>query len=680
MTKKKVFHSKQMMTALTATAAIPAIAIGATVANADEIEGVVEDTPVVNETGGVEQTPEIGVTSEMEQTPDVEEVIEGKENDETDHGDTDNGLVESDGDDSELPSLPEKPENFEELVKEALDTLNEALVNPTQENIQAARDAHNKLKEIGITLPEFDERLDDLEENPDQLEPSVPSVPSQPDEPNEPNEDMQSLIDNVVNKMNATHQNPTAENIRSAREAIEELRAAGFPEGNLQDLIDQLDQYERNLEPEQPSEPEQPTMPGDGEGDGDDADEKENPTTPEQPNEPEQPTNPPSNGDGDDDDGKGEEGDNDNTDGETPSEGEEPTEPEEPEKPTEPEEPTEPDQPTTPPSNGNEDGNGNEDDDNVNDGEDTWIPTPDKPSTEEKPSDPEKEPSTDNEPTDETELDKDDTTDESNIFLTEDKIEITSSSAVSVKPTKNGTIVVTFDEVTNDNMATIALPLDVLGDGKVIKLKTEKGIEAVPYTILDGRIILTLHKSGELIFVDPIVNIKDIEGNQYKDYIQKLAERGIVDGEQDSFKPNAKLNRLEFATMVGKSLGINESTNNQFSDVADGYVNALTELGVLQGKGDGSFDADGSLTRQQAFTMMGRLLESKGFEVDNSQTNLSKFKDANGVSDYAKPYVDLLISLDIIGGDNGNIKGNEAITKGQMAKILSRTLERLELL
>lgn len=674
MTKKKVFHSKQMMTALTATAAIPAIAIGATVANADEIEGVVEDTPVVNETGGVEQTPEIGVTSEMEQTPDVEEVIEGKENDETDHGDTDNGLVESDGDDSELPSLPEKPENFEELVKEALDTLNEALVNPTQENIQAARDAHNKLKEIGITLPEFDERLDDLEENPDQLEPSVPSVPSQPDEPNEPNEDMQSLIDNVVNKMNATHQNPTAENIRSAREAIEELRAAGYPEYNLQSLIDKLDQYEKDLESEQPSEPEQPTEPGngnDGDGDSNGTDEEEEPTTPEQPNEPEQPTNPPSNGDGDNEDGNGEEGDGGNTDGETPSEGEEPTDPE---KPTEPEEPTEPEQPTTPPSNGNED------DDNVNDDENTWTPTPDKPSTDENPSEPEEEPSTDNGQTDETDSDKDDEADEGNIFLTEDKIEITSSSAVSVTPTKDGTIVVTFDEVTNDNMATIALPLDVLGEGKVIKLKTEKGIEAVPYTILDGKIILTLHKSGELIFVDPVVNIKDMDGNQYKGYVQKLAERGIIDGEQDSFKPNAKLNRMEFATMVGKSLGINESTNNQFSDVEDGYVNALAELGVLKGKGDGSFDADGSLTRQQAFTMMGRLLESKGFEIDNSQTNLSKFKDANGVSDYAKPYVDLLISLDIIGGDNGNIKGNEAITKGQMAKILSRTLERLELL
>lgn len=438
-------------------------------------------------------------------------------------------------------------------------------------------------------------------------------------------------------------------------------------------MIDKLDQYEKDLVSEQPSEPEQLTEPGngnDGDGDSNGTDEGENPTTPEQPNEPELPTNPPSNGDGDNDDGKGEEGDDGNTDGETPSEGEEPTDLEE---------PTEPEQPTTPPSNGNENGNGNKNNGNVNDGGDR-IPTPDKPSTDVKPSEPEKEPSTDNGPTDETDLDKDDTTDESNIFLTEDKIEITSSFAVSVKPTKDGTIVVTFDEVTNDNMATIALPLDVLGEGKVIKLKTEKGIEAVPYTILDGKIILTLHKSGELIFVDPIVNIKDIDGNQYKDYIQKLAERGIVDGEQDSFKPNTKLNRLEFATMVGKSLGINESTTNQFSDVADGYVNALAELGVLQGKGDGSFDADDSLTRQQAFTMMGRLLESKGFEVDANQTNLSKFKDANAVSDYAKPYVDLLISLDIIGGDNGNIKGNEAITKGQMAKILSRTLERLSLL
>lgn len=676
MTKKKRTLSNQMVTALTATAAIPALVVGGTAANADEIEDVVEDTPSIDET---EQTPVMGDTSD--ETPDettddstMDNPIQNEEdevnnvdtedinnsldngNDTSDEGDSsnddqteeDNDTDEKDNGDRESgntppeegenPGIPELPENLDELIQIAVDAINDALANPSMESIEAAREAHNELKEIGVTLPDYDELLNELEyklNNPDEENPSENKFP-------------QELIDDVVNKMNATHQKPTAENIQAAREAIEALKQAGFPEEGLRELIDQLDEYENDsnsTEPEEPTPPTEPEDPSEGEGEDEDNNQDEDNDSEENEN----------NEENSEDNGEDENGDDNETEVEIPSEEDE-------EKPA-------------PPSNGNE-GAGEEDSDREN----TWTPTPDKPSTDVNPSEPEEEPSTDNGQTDKTDSDKDDEADEGNIFLTEDKIVITSSSAVSVMPTKDGTIVVTFDEVTNDNMATIALPLDVLGEGKVIKLKTEKGIEAVPYTILDGKIILTLHKSGELIFVDPVVNIKDMDGNQYKGYVQKLAERGIIDGEQDSFKPNAKLNRMEFATMVGKSLGINESTNNQFSDVEDGYVNALAELGVLKGKGDGSFDADGSLTRQQAFTMMGRLLESKGFEVDNSQTNLSKFKDANGVSDYAKPYVDLLTSLDIIGGDNGNIKGNEAITKGQMAKILSRTLERLELL
>jgi hypothetical protein len=229
---------------------------------------------------------------------------------------------------------------------------------------------------------------------------------------------------------------------------------------------------------------------------------------------------------------------------------------------------------------------------------------------------------------------------------------------------------------------TITLPVEKVHG--ILKIKTDKGYETVPYTVKNGQIVAQLHKAGELVFVDAVVELDDITGSQYKEYITKLAERGIVSGDNGKYNANANATRGQFAAMISRALGLNEIAEGDFNDISSnqyaGHINALAELGIVNGQEDGSFNPNGTITRQQAFTMIGRLLEQKGYTIDKSASKLDGFNDVNSVSDYAKPYVDLLISIGAVNGDNGKLNPQQEITRGQIAKILAVVLTELELL
>ncbi len=241
---------------------------------------------------------------------------------------------------------------------------------------------------------------------------------------------------------------------------------------------------------------------------------------------------------------------------------------------------------------------------------------------------------------------------------------------------------ITSTDLNNKVAATITLPLEKING--ILKIRTANGLETVAYTVKNGKVIAQLYKAGELVVVPANVDLTDIANNQYNSFITKLAERGIVSGDNGEFKANAKTSRGQFAAMVARAMGLNEVENGDFTDISDqwyaGYVNALAELELVSGKDNGKFDANGTITRQQAFTILGKLLEAKGLEVDTNASTLANYKDASSVSDYAKPYVDLLIKIGAVNGDKGLLNPSQDITRGQMTKILAIVLTELEML
>ena len=97
-------------------------------------------------------------------------------------------------------------------------------------------------------------------------------------------------------------------------------------------------------------------------------------------------------------------------------------------------------------------------------------------------------------------------------------------------------------------------------------------------------------------------------------------------------------------------------------------VDVMTAIGVIDGYDDGSFDPDGILTREEAATLITRML--LGDEADSLSSSSSSFADVDA-SRWSSPYIEYCVSLGIIAGaGDGNFYPAEQLTGYAFAKML----------
>ena len=172
-------------------------------------------------------------------------------------------------------------------------------------------------------------------------------------------------------------------------------------------------------------------------------------------------------------------------------------------------------------------------------------------------------------------------------------------------------------------------------------------------------------------------DISDYWGATYVDF---LYNSGVTTGYDDgTFRPNQNITRAQFAVMLYRYLGLDESQyadvtlpfadNASIPEYAVPAIRALYTEGIINGStgSDGRiyFNPNSSLTRAQAATMIGRTQE-KGYA-----TTALIFTDSASIPAYATYYIQTMAAQGIIGGyTDGTFKPNNNITRGQMAKIL----------
>lgn len=163
-------------------------------------------------------------------------------------------------------------------------------------------------------------------------------------------------------------------------------------------------------------------------------------------------------------------------------------------------------------------------------------------------------------------------------------------------------------------------------------------------------------------------------------YVEFLYTSGITTGYADgTFRPNQNITRAQFAVMLYRYLGLDESQYanvslpfadaGKIADYAIPAIKALYTEGIINGSvgtdGRMYFNPNASLTRAQAATMIGRT-QQKGYAA----VSLT-FSDAKSIPSYATYYIQTMVAQGIISGyEDGSFKPNNNITRGQMAKIL----------
>jgi len=182
----------------------------------------------------------------------------------------------------------------------------------------------------------------------------------------------------------------------------------------------------------------------------------------------------------------------------------------------------------------------------------------------------------------------------------------------------------------------------------------------------------------------------DVADHAAREAVEALAARKIVDGKGDGlFHPDDGLTRAEFAAIAVRALGLTGQTTGAFPDVAPDdwyapYVGAAHAYGLINGKGDGSFDPEGPITRQEAAVLVTRAAGLCGMETGMDpmaiRDTLAQFTDYVTTAQWARDGLAFCYANGLLDDAALEIHAEAAISRGEMAQMLYRLLGSAKLL
>ena len=173
------------------------------------------------------------------------------------------------------------------------------------------------------------------------------------------------------------------------------------------------------------------------------------------------------------------------------------------------------------------------------------------------------------------------------------------------------------------------------------------------------------------------------EKEWYFDAVQYASQNGLMNGVGNGkFDPEGSMTRAMLVTVLWRYEGEPAEGENTFTDVPDGtwYTDAVAwaaEKGIVGGVGNGNFDPNGSITREQMATILFRYAQKKGIDT-SKRGELSGFADSGNVSSWAKDAVQWTVAEKIINGSDGKLLPQGNATRAQVSASLMRFLENIE--
>ena len=178
---------------------------------------------------------------------------------------------------------------------------------------------------------------------------------------------------------------------------------------------------------------------------------------------------------------------------------------------------------------------------------------------------------------------------------------------------------------------------------KCILLDTGETIEkGEPTAAADDRYVC--EEKGDNCAVKRFKDLKSADGDPDHYGIEFCLDNGIMNGTgDDTFSPEDKITRAQFATMFYRFAGSPEtSENSKFSDLTqDWYKKPIAWAaanGVLNGTGNSTFSPDDVITREQIAAIFYRYAQSKGLDMsvgDGWDLSKSGYNDSGDIADYA---------------------------------------------
>lgn len=266
---------------------------------------------------------------------------------------------------------------------------------------------------------------------------------------------------------------------------------------------------------------------------------------------------------------------------------------------------------------------------------------------------------------------------------------IASSLGATLLTEGRGVTIETNAFVGNKNKSvktSMQLPIGISATNiTAVILRAENGQwTTIPWTLNGNKVDAQLTGSGSVSFIQNVTAFNDVRNGFWgEESIKEASSKLFVLGKGDNFfNPESNVTRAEYPTMLLRVAGyMHEEARSNFKDVGTNAwfnrsVGIATQMGIVNGLSETSFAPQASLTRVEAMTMVGRLLNvlEISSEISDAEVNeiLNQFSDANSIPSWAKKATAISIKKGIILGENNQINPQETLTRAQAAAIAVR--------
>ena len=207
---------------------------------------------------------------------------------------------------------------------------------------------------------------------------------------------------------------------------------------------------------------------------------------------------------------------------------------------------------------------------------------------------------------------------------------------------------------------------------------TESGITGNIYVEYNGTVKTIPVQVGA-----SIVDFADTKTHWAREYIGKLAARGIVNGMGNNYYlPDDSLTRAQFLTMLAKTIHGLDTTQSEpagFTDVPStewyySFINWGFANGIVKGVDEVTFAPNAKITREQMAIMLNNFANYTSLVLPETNTKTS-FTDSSLISPWATDSVTKIVSSGIMGGyPEGNYIPQGNATRAEAATVVYKMI------
>ncbi|MDD2189527.1 MAG: S-layer homology domain-containing protein [Eubacteriales bacterium] len=181
----------------------------------------------------------------------------------------------------------------------------------------------------------------------------------------------------------------------------------------------------------------------------------------------------------------------------------------------------------------------------------------------------------------------------------------------------------------------------------------------------------------------PMIDFNDTTTHWAREYIGRLAARGIVNGMGENlYLPDDPLTRAQFLTMLAKmiyGLDTTQTAPAGFTDVPEtewfyNYINWGFENGIVRGIDDVTFAPNERITREQMAIMLDNFTRSNEMILPESGADIA-VTDIALISPWAEESVNKIISSGIMSGyPEGDYRPQGQATRAEAATVIYKLI------